>query len=427
VTLLHELPRPARSRIALRVTPDAQRRLRAGHPWLYDGSIRSVSRDGAPGDLAVVFDDDRRFLAIGLWDPHSPIRLKVLHHGKPAQIDAAWFRAALQRALDSRRPLTATTGTTTGTGERTTAYRVVHGENDGLPGLVVDRYAHVAVVKLYTTAWIPHLSMVVPLLVELLGVDSVVLRLSRTMREQELHGLQEGMSLHGDAIDAPVRFVEHGLAFEADVVHGQKTGHFLDQRDNRARVGALSGGARVLDVFSCTGGFSVHAAAGGATAVTSVDSSPFAITAAKRNMELNRDRLGVRACSHDTIAGDAFAVMETLAADRRRFDVVVIDPPSFAQTAAMVERALASYARLTTLGLGLVERGGLLVQASCSSRVGEADFARTVHRAAATLGVDLDEVARTGHPLDHPVHPDVFPEGAYLKAIIARPRRTPRG
>jgi 23S rRNA (cytosine1962-C5)-methyltransferase len=221
-----------------------------------------------------------------------------------------------------------------------------------------------------------------------------------------------------------VRFQEHGLTFEADVVRGQKTGHFLDQRDNRGRVRDLSRGARVLDVFSCTGGFSVHAAAGGATAVHSIDTSPFAITAAKRNMALNADDRDVRACSHEVTTGDAFAVMEQLTRDRRRFDLVVIDPPSFAQNAASVDRAITAYARLTTLGLALVERGGVLFQASCSSRVGEADFVRTVHRAAAVAGYDLDEIARTGHPLDHPVHVDTFPEGRYLKAIVARPVRT---
>ena len=420
MTIVESLPRPSPSRIALRVTPDAQRRIRAGHPWLYDGSIRSASRDGAPGDLAVVFDDDRRFVAVGLWDPASPIRLKVLHQGKPVQIDETWFRAALQRSFDVRRPLAETAGTA----DATTAYRLVHGENDGLPGLVLDRYGDVVVVKLYTAAWIPHLPVLVPLIEGMVGAASVVLRVSRALQEQPLHGLSEGDTIAGDRVDEPMVFQEHGLMFEADVVRGQKTGHFLDQRDNRARIRDLSRGARVLDVFSCTGGFSVHAAAGGATAVHSVDTSPFAIAAARRNMERNADNRDVRACSHDATTGDAFAVMEQLARDRRRFDVVVIDPPSFAQNAASVDRALTSYARLTTLGLSLVERGGVLFQASCSSRVGEPDFARTVHRAAAVAGYDLDELARTGHPLDHPVHPDTFPEGRYLKAIVARPRRS---
>jgi 23S rRNA (cytosine1962-C5)-methyltransferase len=171
VNVLDSLPRPADSRLALRVTPDAVRRLRGGHPWLFDGSITSVSREGAAGDLAVVFDDDRRFVAIGLWDPESPIRVKVLHHGKPVTIDADWFRGRLADAVARRRTLAASTGTPTAT----TGYRVVHGENDGLPGLVLDRYGHVAVLKLYSAAWVPHLATLVPLIIEALPSRSLVL------------------------------------------------------------------------------------------------------------------------------------------------------------------------------------------------------------------------------------------------------------
>ena len=174
---LHALPAPSDRRLAVRVTPDALRRLRGGHPWLFEGSIRSVSHEGAPGDLAVVFDDDRQFVAIGLFDPSSPIRVKVLHQGKPTTIDPAWFRARLDAAVGRRAPLAHPEP-----GEpATTAYRVVHGENDGLPGLVVDRYGHVLVVKLYSTAWVPHLAVVVPILRELVPVSSIVLRLARSL------------------------------------------------------------------------------------------------------------------------------------------------------------------------------------------------------------------------------------------------------
>jgi 23S rRNA (cytosine1962-C5)-methyltransferase len=416
VNVLDSLPRPADSRLALRVTPDAVRRLRGGHPWLFDGSIISVSREGAAGDLAVVFDDDRRFVAIGLWDPESPIRVKVLHQGKPVAIDADWFRGRLADAVARRRTLAASTGTPTAT----TGYRVVHGENDGLPGLVLDRYGHVAVLKLYSAAWVPHLATLVPLIIEALPSRSLVLRLARQV---QVPGLHEGLSLFGPPVVEPVPFTEHGLHFEADVVRGQKTGHFLDQRDNRIRVGSMAAGARVLDLFSCNGGFSVHAAAGGATSVHSVDSSPFAIEAARTNMLLNATLPAVAACRHDTTIGEAFGVMERLAAARTRFDIVVIDPPSFASNALAVPKAITAYQRLTTLGLALVERDGLLVQASCSSRVTEPDFARAVHTAAATAGFDLEEVARTGHALDHPIG---FPEGGYLKAIFARPHRIAR-
>ncbi|MEI6401545.1 MAG: class I SAM-dependent rRNA methyltransferase [Actinomycetota bacterium] len=416
MNVLDSLPRPAETRLALRVTPDAVRRLRGGHPWLFDGSIISVSREGAAGDLAVIFDDDRRFVAIGLWDPESPIRVKVLHQGKPVAIDADWFRGRLAEAVARRRTLAESAGTPTAT----TGYRVVHGENDGLPGLVLDRYGHVAVLKLYSAAWVPHLSTLVPLIIEALPSRSLVLRLARQV---QVPGLHEGLSLFGPPVVEAVPFTEHGLHFEADVVRGQKTGHFLDQRDNRIRVGSMATGARVLDLFSCNGGFSVHAAAGGATSVHSVDSSPFAIEAARTNMLLNATQPAVAACRYDTTVGEAFGVMERLAAARTRFDIVVIDPPSFASNALAVPKAITAYQRLTTLGLALVERDGLLVQASCSSRVTEPDFARAVHTAAAAAGYDLEEVARTGHALDHPIG---FPEGGYLKAIFARPHRIKR-
>ncbi len=408
--------------MAVRVTPDALRRVRSGHPWVFDGSIVSVSRDGAPGDLAVVFDDERRFVAIGLWDPASPIRLKILHHGRPVTIDNEWFRSRLVAALARRRPLVDSATSPA----PTTGYRVVHGENDGLPGLVLDRYGHLAVLKLYSAAWIPHLPELVPLLREVVPSRSIVLRLARHLRAEGAaplpDGLDEGVSLFGPPVIEPEPFREHGLHLEADVVRGQKTGYFLDQRDNRALVGTMASGADVLDVFSCSGGFSVHAAAGGARRVHSIDASPYAIEAARRAMQLNSDLPAVAGCRHETTIGEAFATMERLVAARARFDIVVIDPPSFASTAAAAPKAITSYRRLTTLGLGLVAPGGLLVQASCSSRVTEADFARAVHGAAGEAGFDLDEVARTGHPLDHPIG---FPEGAYLKAIFARPVRRP--
>ena len=393
----------------MRLTPDALRQVRAGHPWVYDDSIQSVSQPGAAGDLAVVFDQDRKFAAIGLWDPSSPIRLKVLHHGRPVTVDRAFWAQRLAAALQRRSPIV----------ERgdTNGYRCVNGENDGMPGLVLDRYDRTLVIKLYSAAWVPHLADLVPAIDELFRPEALVLRLARNLDEGLLHGLEEGDALLGVCPPDPVMFQECGLTFEADVVHGQKTGHFLDQRDNRTYVGSLSEGAKVLDLFASTGGFTVHAAAGGALEVTAVDLSEPTLAVAARNLAHNSLLPAVAACTYKPVVGDAFREMDRFLRQGRKWDIVVIDPPSFAQRKHETERALAAYAKLTDIGVRLVQRGGLLVQCSCSSRVTADQFYAAVNRAASRIDRPLDELRRTGHAVDHPVS---FTEGAYLKAIVAR-------
>ena len=408
-TVLDALPPVEQRRVAVRVRPDALRQIRGGHPWVYDGSITSVGHDAPPGALAVVFDDRRRFAAIGLWDPGSPLRIRILHAGRPATIDTAFWTERLDRAMAVRSPLV----------ERgdTTGFRCVNGESDGMPGLVLDRYGDTAVVKLYTAAWLPHLPDLAPLLTGAAGADRLVLRLSRAVADGSTHGLGDGQVLIGAAPTEPVPFVEHGLSFAADVVHGQKTGHFLDQRDNRALVGSLAGGRDVLDVFACTGGFSVHAAAGGAATVHSVDLSEPALATARANMARNLHLPAVAACAHTTEAGDAFRVLERHADAGRRWDLVVIDPPSFAPRQDAVDRALRAYARLTHLALEVVRPGGTLVQSSCSARIDADTFHRQLRDVATAAGHQLEEIARTGHALDHPA---TFPEAHYLKTAFVR-------
>lgn len=392
-----------RRRVAVRITKDALRQIRGGHPWVFDGSVTSVSHDGLPGDLAVIFDDDRRFAAVGLYDPSSPLRVRVLHTGKPVQIDDSWWQASFDRTVGRRAELIAD--------PLTTAYRVIHGENDGWPGLVVDRYAGVAVIKVYSAAWLPHLATVAGLLTRRFDVDSIIVRFSREVKRGATLGLVDGSALHGVTPTEPIEFLENGLLFEADVVRGQKTGHFLDQRDNRAQIRRIAGGARVLDVFACTGGFSVAAAAGGASSVLSTDLAEAALQTAARNMERN----GLSSV-HATTTGDAFEVMASLAAAHRRFDVVVVDPPSFARKATEVTGALQAYRRLTQLALAVLEPGGTLAQSSCSSRVVAADFFEAVTAAAASAARPLRSVEHTGHTVDHPIG---FAFGGYLKTIFA--------
>ena len=396
----------ATARLAVRVTPDAGRHVRHGHPWVFDDSVLSVRPDGVAGDLAVIFDDRRRFMGIGLYDPDSPIRIKILHRGDPTPIDRPFWVERLEQALRRRATLVDDPGTT--------AFRWVHGENDALPGLVLDRYGTATVAKVYSAAWLPHLDDVLAAAQQVLPAETVVLRLARNVPPGSSGG--DGAVLLGAAPTGPVRFLERGLTFEADLVHGQKTGHFLDQRDNRARVRARARGARVLDVYSCTGGFSVNAAAGGAELVHSVDISTGAIATARRNMDHNRSLPAVRECHHHDTVGDAMAVMAEMADHGRRFDMVVVDPPSFASRKDQVEGALRAYRRLTQLALRLLEPGGQLVQASCSSRVTEHDFVVAVESAARDSGVVLGGAVCMGHAIDHPVG---FAEGAYLKAMFA--------
>ena len=409
--MLSHIPTPTEQRIAVHVTPAAERAIRQGHPWLFDQAIRQQNHEGRPGDLAVIFDRQRRFLAVGLYDPHSPIRVRILQQGKPATIDRDWFQARLAAAAQLRAPLQKSA---------TTGYRLVHGENDGMPGLVVDCYGQTLVYKLYTAAWLPHLRDVLSAQEHIVPAERIVLRLGRAMQEQpgHLYGLGDGAILSGPDLDGPVIFEENGLRFEVDPVRGQKTGFFLDQRENRARVEKLSGGKTVLNVFAYTGGFSLYAARGGAHAIISIDVSRPALAAAARNFDLNCEHPSVAAAArkHELLAEDAFEALARLGRNGRRFDVAIIDPPAFAKKRAEIKRALSAYRRLTRLGLAVLRSGGTLVMACCSSKIGADEFFAAVHQAAAQAGRPLREIERTGHPLDHPVG---FKEGAYLKCLFA--------
>ncbi|HNC88520.1 MAG TPA: class I SAM-dependent rRNA methyltransferase [Anaerolineales bacterium] len=406
---LSQLPNPSAKRIALRISPPAERALRQGHPWIFDQSITEQSHQGAPGDLAVIFDDKRRFLAIGLYDPTSPIRVRILQSRDPATINTEWFQNKLKIAAQTRAHLEK---------EKTTGYRLVHGENDGLPGLVIDRYADTLVLKLYTPAWIPHLKSFCDALAQVNTASHLILRLNRSLQKQTefLHHLNDGMTITDQTSPSLILFQENGLTFESDPIHGQKTGFFLDQRENRTRVEKFSKNKTVLNVFAYTGGFSVYAARGGAKEVTSVDISPPAIEAAIRNMKHNQHFPTVASAQHETFAEDAFEVLARMQSQKRLFDVVIIDPPMFAQSEKQTAGALSAYRKLTQLGLGVLRRGGMLVQASCSSRVDSDSFFESIHRSAQEAGRSLIEIERTGHALDHPIR---FIEGAYLKCLFA--------
>jgi 23S rRNA (cytosine1962-C5)-methyltransferase len=283
---------------------------------------------------------------------------------------------------------------------------------------VLDRYDQTLVLKLYTAAWVPHLRTFAAALQREVLAERLLLRLGRTATRfpDDLYGLTDGAVLWGAELAGPVTFLENGLRFEADPLHGHKTGFYLDQRENRARVEQLAKVKSVLNVFAYTGGFALYAARGGARSILSVDISRPALEAAERNFSLNQDVRAVARAKHVCLTEDAFAALERLGRARQRFDLVILDPPAFANQRSEVERALAAYARLTPLALGVLRRGGTLVYASCTRQVSADAFFEAVHLAAQRAGRPLRDIERTGHPLDHPV---LFKEGAYLKCLFA--------
>jgi 23S rRNA (cytosine1962-C5)-methyltransferase len=401
----------AATRLRLRITAAAESAVRSGHPWVFSDSILDSNHAGQTGELAVIYDRKDRFLAVGLFDPDSPIRVRILHAGKPQTIDRAWWQARLEQSLARRRGLF---------DAQTTGYRLIHGESDGWPGLVLDRYDTTLVLKLYTAAWLPRLDETLVLIKENVSGERVVLRLSRNIQSvaekqfQQCDGKVIFSQRAESEFGAPIIFQESGLRFEADVLRGQKTGFFLDQRENRREVETLAQGRRVLNAFSFSGGFSVYAARGGAVAVTDLDISAHALAAAQRNFALNKNYPGVAACHHDTAQGDAF---EWLAANAAKFDLVVLDPPSLAKRAVEREGALRAYERLATLGLERLAREGILVAGSCSAHVPAEEFFEVVRRAAAKSGRKFAELKTLRHPPDHPAG---FKEAEYLKVIYLK-------
>ena len=381
--------------------------MRSGHPWLFADSIHEANRTGETGELAVVYDRKDKFLAVGLFDPDSPIRVRILHAGKPQTIDAVWWQNRLAQARARREKLF---------GAQTTGFRLIHGESDGWPGLVLDRYDSSLVLKLYTAAWLPRLAEILALFKENISSKRMVLRLSRNIQPFAARQFQlsDGQVLFGAAPDGPVIFSENGIRFEADVLRGQKTGFFLDQRDNRAEVEKLAAGRKVLNAFSFSGGFSVYAARGGAQSVTDLDISAHALESAKRNFALNQNFPGVAAGQHKTVQADTFEWLETCA---EKYDLIVLDPPSLAKRATEREGALRAYERLNSLGIVRLERGGILMAGSCSAQVPAVDFFNAVRSAARKSGRNFTELKTLQHPPDHPA---IFEEAEYLKVIYLK-------
>lgn len=423
--------------LRLRITAAAEQQVRAGHPWIYSDSVREQNRAGVAGELAAVFDRRDSFLAVGFFDPASPIRVRVLHTGKPLPIDAEFWRARLAAAVQRREGRF---------DEFTNGYRLINGESDGWPGLVLDRYAETLVLKIYTAAWLGRLGEIIPMICERLNPARVVLRMSRNIQRREeareILPFQETppraargwpqprgefsapssrngrdgeivfQARAGGESTAPVVFRESGLQFEADVLRGQKTGFFLDQRENRRLVESFAPGRLMLNAFSFSGGFSLYAARGGAAAVTNLDLSKHALESARRNFARNQSVASIAACRHEVIQADAFAWLA--GNGQRKFGLIVLDPPSLAKRETERAGAIRAYGQLAANGISHLSSRGILVACSCSAHVKADEFFGAVRQAVRNSGRRFRELRTTGHAPDHPA---AFPEAEYLKGI----------
>jgi len=390
----------------LELQKDLARHLRAGHPWVFRKAIVKQTR-GIPAGTIVDVVEGSRFVARGYYDPLSPITVRILTREEGETVDDAFWRRRVARALALRKELV----------RGTDAYRLLHGESDGLPGVVADRYDRFAVIKLYSAGLTPWRGAIVEALRAECGDLAGVYGRDEIPRDDDDEGgSAEGRVLWGAEPPEQIAIDEHGMKILVDVRRGQKTGLFLDQRENRRLVRELARGRpEALNLFSYTGGFSVAAALGGSTHVVSNDLDAEALQLARATFKAN----GLDPANHAFANGDAFDLLASYKRQGRKFDLVVCDPPAFAKSQKAVEGAIAGYASLNRAGLQVLAPGGILVTASCSARVSPEQFHDAVKEAAFKSRIDLQMVEDRRQPPDHPVAPQ-FREGRYLKCSFYR-------
>jgi 23S rRNA (cytosine1962-C5)-methyltransferase len=374
------------------------------HPWVFSGAVQSIEGSPVHGETVAIQDAHGQFLAWGAYSPESQIRARIWSWDEHEGIDANFFRRRIQAALDLRK--------TWIDPAQNSAYRLVHAESDSLPGLVVDRYNDSLVLQILSTGAEYWREALVDVLADLVNPDAIYERSDVTVRE--LEGLPTRIGLmYGDLPQQPLAIHENGLRFKVDLVGGQKTGFYLDQRDNRRICRDLAYGRSVLNGFAFTGGFSANALAGGAASVLSIDSSEEAFQLARENIELN----GLPTERGKWIVGDMFEELRTLRDRGQQFDLVILDPPKFAPTAAQAKQAARGYKDINLYGFKLLKPGGLLMTFSCSGGVDMNFFQKIVADAALDAGVNAQLLYRLGQAPDHPTHL-AFPEGTYLKGLV---------
>lgn len=387
--------------ITLRLARDLTRTIKRGHPWIFAEALRQRP-PAPPGAPALLLDNKKgREVARGFYDPQSPLAFRVCTAEPSEPLDERWAENRLARALALRQAVV---------DPQTTGFRLFNGEGDGLPGLVCDLYGDVAVLQLDGPG--PAGFWNIQGIAEWLAQQQ---RLSCVYLRGQSRAEGEGSVLSGRLPDGPVRFLENGVHFKVDIVQGQKTGFFLDQRENRQLIRQVAAGRQVLNLFGYTGGFSVYAGLGGASHVSTVDLAGPALEAARQNWELNQ----LAPASHDTVKADAFQFLAQAAQQKQRWDLVIVDPPSFAHSREQVEKAVIAYQGLIAAATAVTKPDGLLAAASCSSHVDLARFLAACEEGISQARRRATVLSITGQPADHPT-PLPLPEFRYLKFVLMR-------
>lgn len=381
--------------------------LQAGHPWVFSNAIQSEPQPTPnPGELVEVASSTGVSLGIGTFNPQTSIRVRMLERDASKTIDKHWFAARFKKLDAWKRSHLP---------EKTDGYRLVHSESDGIPGLIVDRYNDVFVYQIHTAGMERLREEIIEGLETAFDYRAIVERSDVEARVREGLSPLEPKLVRG-TLESKARFMENGLTFEADVMEGQKTGFFLDQRDARLRVGALAKGKRVLNLFGYTGAFSVHAAKGDAKFVATVDLSEKALEQAEENLKLN----GFDAANETTFAqlqGDVLDMLQDDELEGGPYDLIICDPPAFAKTEEQIDNANKAYTDLNRQCLEKLEVGGILVTSSCSGRIEPEDFRKDLRIAAGRAKREVRLLGFLGHDVDH-AELLSYPEGRYLKTAI---------
>lgn len=381
--------------------PGREKSLKRHHPWVFSGAVGKLTGEPRAGDTIEIHSSDGEFLAVAACNPQSNIVARVWDWEK-REVNAVFFRERIGRAIALRAHLLPGCDTV----------RLVHAESDGLPGVVIDRYAETVVLQLSSAGAMHWREAIADAVMELVEPHTLYERSDADVLA--LEGIDPSVGvLRGAAPPAGMQVKESGAVFEIDVPHGHKTGFYLDQRANRLRVRELAATREVLDCFAYTGGFTVNALAGGAAKVTAIDSSGPALELLRRNVAVNK--LPEAEC----IEGDVFQLLRKMRDQARSFDLIVLDPPKFAPTAAHAEKASRAYKDINLLAFKLLRPGGLLFTFSCSGGVSRDLFQKIVAGAAVDARVDAQIVSHLSAGADHPVALN-FPEGEYLKGLICR-------